>query len=172
MRNVFRLLFIGVLLFALSGLVSAAEDIPGFKGYTWGTSFEVVEQGKSLKWFRKTGRNEELAEYVGLKDTERDQKGEPIGGAFYRFYNNRLVGGEVTFFDRSLYLEAVGALEGKMGKAPYRRGTESSYVLESTIIMYSSQHMRIQFMSKQYVSESEKREDEAKKMLDNSRFYN
>ena len=45
-------------------------------------------------------------------------------------------------------------------------------MLESTIIMYSSQHMRIQFMSKQYVSESEKREDEAKKMLDNSRFYN
>ena len=66
----------------------------------------------------------------------------------------------------------MGALEDKMGKAPYRRGTESSYVLESTIIMYSSQHMRIQFMSKQYVSESEKREDEAKKMLDNSRFYN
>ena len=116
MRNVFRLLFIGALLFALSGLASGAEDIPGFKGYTWGTSFEVVEQGKSLKWFRKTGRNEELAEYVGLKDTERDQKGEPIGGAFYRFYNNRLVGGEVTFFDRSLYLEAVSALEDKMGK--------------------------------------------------------
>ncbi len=172
MRNVFRLLFIGALLFALSGTVSAAEDVTGFKGFAWGTNFEVVNQAKDLKWFRKTGRNEELAEYVGLKDTERDQKGEPIGGAFYRFYNNRLVGGEVTFFDRSLYLEAVGALEGKMGKAPYRRGTESSYVLESTIIMYSSQHMRIQFMSKQYVSESEKRDDEAKKMLDNSRFYN
>ena len=49
MRNVFRLLFIGALLFALSGLASGAEDIPGFKGYTWGTSFELLEQGKSLK---------------------------------------------------------------------------------------------------------------------------
>ena len=50
MRNVFRLLFIGVLLFALSGLVSAAEAVTGFKGLAWGTGFATVNPEKEVKW--------------------------------------------------------------------------------------------------------------------------
>ena len=88
MRNVFRLLFIGVLLFAFSGLVSAAEDVTGFKGLAWGTDFETVNQAKELKWM---GSQDELEKYMGMKDTEFDEKGNLQRAYLYNFYNNKLV---------------------------------------------------------------------------------
>ena len=87
---------VGVFMLAFSGMVSAAEDIPGFKGYTWGTGFEVIHQEKDLKLIKTV---DGVSNCLGKKDSEFDTQGRPAAGYVYRFYNNKLVAGDIVFFN-------------------------------------------------------------------------
>ena len=168
MRNVFRLLFIGVLLFALSGVVSAAEDIPGFKGLAWGTDFETVNQAKELKWM---GSQDELEKYMGMKDTEFDEKGNLQRAYLYNFYNNKLVMGIILFYDRPQYFQAVKLLEEKFGKPVVLQGTTRTvYSLSSTDIVCDSELLQMMFVSTQYAKGAVKRDEEAKKAKKDKEF--
>ena len=169
MRNVFRLLFIGVFLFALSGMVSAAEDIPGFKGFRWGTDFSVINQAKDLRWFRVDG---EIGEHLSKKDAEYDSNDELTVSYTYSFYDNKLVIGEIHFFDdHARYLSAVKLLETKLGKpTEVWEGNSPVYFLESTSIVCNSKVNNISFWSVQYLSNKVKREDEAKKAKKDKEF--
>ena len=168
MRNVFRLLFIGALLFALSGLASGAEDIPGFKGYTWGTDFSVIHQAKDLKLIKTV---DGVSNCLGKKDSEFDTQGRPAAGYVYRFYNNKLVAGDIVFFNQSRYVEAVKVLEIKFGKPVVMMdGKSLSYNFANTTIYCVSEDRKIYFASREYLDDDYKRNKEADKVKNDHNF--
>ena len=76
---------VGLLMLALSDVVSAAEDVTGFRGFAWGTDFEVVNREKELTWYQNVG---DTGEHLSLLDTVTDEAGGVEIGYSYRFYQN------------------------------------------------------------------------------------
>ena len=169
MKKFFTVMLVGALLFALSGMVSAAEDVTGFKGFRWGTDFSVINQAKDLRWFRVDG---EIGEHLSKKDAEYDSNDELTVSYTYSFYDNKLVIGEIHFFDdHARYLSAVKLLEAKLGKpTEIWEGNSPVYFLESTYIVCNSIVNSISFWSVQYLRNKVKREDEAKKAKKDKEF--
>ena len=159
---------VGVFMLAFSGM-AGAEDVTGFKGFRWGTDFSVINQAKDLRWFRVDG---EIGEHLSKKDAEYDSNDELTVSYTYSFYDNKLVIGEIHFFDdHARYLSAVKLLETKLGKpTEVWEGNSPVYFLESTSIVCNSKVNNISFWSVQYLSNKVKREDEAKKAKKDMEF--
>ena len=166
-RSIFRLILLGTLLLALSGMASAAEDVTGFKGFAWGTDFETVNRAKDLEWYRTT---DELGKHFGMKDAVYDEQGKVAVVYLYDFYNNKLVVGDVLFVDHSRYLEAVKLLETKYGKSLSMGGGMTYYSFESTMIVCYFDKNTISFFSKKYMDDKIRREDEEKKAKKDKEF--
>ena len=173
MKSLLRGLLVGALLFALSGMVSGAEDVTDFKGFAWGTDFDTVDQAKNLKWFRNLG---ELGEHMSMEDTEYDRETKELKiGYFYDFYSNKLVSGMIFFGDKSQYLEAIKMLEEKFGKSKYLNERVTYYSLGRTYISCNSEQTTITFFSTEYMNDNVKRKKEAekaKKDKDFDRLFN
>ena len=169
MKSLLRGLLVGALLFALSSMVSAAEEVTGFKGFRWGTDFSVINQAKDLRWFRVDG---EIGEHLSKKDAEYDSNDKLTISYTYSFYDNKLVSGEIDFLDdHARYLAAVKLLEEKFGKpTEIWEGNSPVYFLESTYIVCNSIVNSISFWSVQYLRNKVKREDEAKKAKKDKEF--
>lgn len=172
MRNVWRAALVGAVLFALSGIVSAAEDVTGFRGFTWGTEYEVVNREKELSWFQDIA---DRGEHLSLLDTVTDEAGGVAIGYSYSFYKNRLVVGEVTFAKRTDYLDAVRIFREKYGNPKFRKDSVSSYLLKSTVIFCDDEDESIQFWSREYMNERNQREEaetKAKKDREYDKIFN
>lgn len=168
MKFVSRLLLLGVLLFALSGAVLAAEDLPGFKGFVWGTNFEVVNREKNLEWFEN---NDERGMHMSLSDGETDEKGHLRVGYLFGFYQNKLVSGEVQFFSKPDYANGIKVLEKNLGSGFYHQDKNVySYMLPSTIIFCQPDRQRIIFLDRKYHNDKEKRDQAAKKEKNNQKY--
>ena len=168
MKSLLRGLLVGALLFALSGMVSGAEDVTGFKGFRWGTDFETVNQAKDLKWFQDNG---EIGVHSSRTETEVDENGKPIVGYRYGFYDNKLVIGEIKFFDRSRYLKAVNLIEEKFGKPTTQWEKDVSvHYFDSTFIVCDSGENMIMFWSLKYSRDRTKRDEAAKKAKKDKEF--
>ena len=172
MRSIFRLLFVGVLLFAFSGMVSAAEDVTGFKGFRWGTEFDVIHREKKLTWYQNIG---EIGEHLSLLDAVTDEHGEVAIGFSYYFYQNKLVMGEMTFAKKTDFLDAVRVFSEKYGNPKFRKGSVVGYLFKSTVIFCDSEGDSIQFWSQAYMEERdqrEKAEEKAKKDKEFDKIFN
>ena len=170
MKSLLRGLLVGALLFALSGMVSAAEDVTGFKGYTWGTDFETIHQEKELSWFKNNGKNSEIGEHIGIWDTQLDAKKEIAIMYNYGFYKNKLVSGMIIFYDQTRYFEAVKLFEDKYGKHQRSNKGINYYTFDSATISINSEMMVITFLSNRYVEDAIKREKEAEKAKKDKEF--
>ena len=151
--------FVGLSMLALSGVVGAAEDVTGFRGFAWGTDFEVVNREKELTWYQNVG---DTGEHLSLLDTVTDEAGGVEIGYSYRFYQNKLVVGEVTFAKRTDYLDGVRIFNEKYGNPKFRKGSVSSYLFKSTVIFCDDEDESIQFWSREYMDGRADREQKAK----------
>ena len=90
MKKIWQWFVVGLFLIAFSGGVSGSNDLPGFKGYLWGTGFEVINREKDLDWFENS---DERGMHMSLNDGETDAQGQLKTAYLFGFYKNKLVSG-------------------------------------------------------------------------------
>ncbi|MBP7249011.1 MAG: hypothetical protein KBA38_07390 [Negativicutes bacterium] len=173
MKKIWQWFVVGLFLIAFSGGVSGSNDLPGFKGYLWGTGFEVINREKDLDWFENS---DERGMHMSLNDGETDAQGQLKTAYLFGFYKNKLVSGEVNFFNKSDYFDGVKVLEKKLGPGFYHKEKNvSSFTLDSTIIWCQPNRQRIIFLDRAYYEDKEKRDQAAakeKKDKKYDRFFN
>ena len=165
--------------FSLSSTLAATGDVDGFKGYKWGTDFQTIDKDKDLAWFKSVG---EIGYHIGVKDIVFD-KNENVKIAFeYQFYDNKLVGGMIFFYDYQIntdFSEAVESLKHRHGAHDRYNDGFYFYYLPTTIISYAASpkadSRAIMFFSRKYMREAIEREKQAeaqKKQNTYNRIFN
>ena len=157
-------ILLSLLLLVFVSNISFAEKntLNGFKGYLWGTDFHIINQEKQLIW-EKESDNEGI--HISQKDSNSIEEYK------YIFYDNKLIGGIVSFKTDTSYNLAMETLRFKLGKANRSQGYVWWSVPETQIKSPFFSNL-IEFKSSHYLLKTKPEIEKQKRTNKYNRIFN